>query len=195
MDSSKISLDDAMNVTGLSRSTLERFSEAGYLSTTEINNGLFYLVSELESTFAIKVPIKEKKEVQKRTPQKVERNIETPTEDSKSETTQIEVEKIESQSNNNFKLSKVIEMQESILIIKDSQISDLKEQNKWLQERVEKLEDKAEKDQLLLLSESRTVARLIELQRERKGPFKLALEWMGLREEDKSKDKTIDMDM
>jgi hypothetical protein len=49
----------------------------------------------------------------------------------------------------------------------------------WLRARVEKLEEKGSRDQLLLLSETQTIKALITIQEQRRSPVRLALEWLG----------------
>lgn len=79
------------------------------------------------------------------------------------------------------RLKNVIALQEQVLKMKDSEIGDLKGQRNWLRERVEKLEDKADRDQLLLLSETQMITRMLTGKKKR-SPVVLALEWLGIRE-------------
>jgi len=78
------------------------------------------------------------------------------------------------------RLKNLMHIQEKILDLKDAEIHNLREERAWLRTRVEKLEQKADRDQLLLLSETQTVRRLITLQENRKSGFRSALEWFGL---------------
>ena len=77
------------------------------------------------------------------------------------------------------KLKNIIRLQEQILDLKDNEIADLQGQRKWLQARIEKLEEKYDRSQILLLSETQTMNKLISLHYEKKGPFRAAIEWVG----------------
>jgi hypothetical protein len=79
------------------------------------------------------------------------------------------------------KLEKVIELQEQLLHSQDNEIKDLKKQRKWLQERVERLEDKGERDQLLLISETQMLTKMFLEQVNKKSIFAQTLEWLGLK--------------
>lgn len=70
------------------------------------------------------------------------------------------------------------DLQERMLDLKDAEIQDLKKQRDWLQLRVEKLEDKSDRDQLLLLTETQTIRTLLAVN-QRRSPMRLALEWLG----------------
>ena len=78
------------------------------------------------------------------------------------------------------KLKTISEIQEQILDRKDEEIEDLRKQRDWLQSRIEKLEEKAERDQLLLLAETQTIKQLISIQHKRKSLFRATLERIGL---------------
>ncbi|MDZ4786380.1 MAG: hypothetical protein SGJ02_09930 [bacterium] len=86
-----------------------------------------------------------------------------------------EVETLEFEAS---KLKNIVGMLEKILDIRETEITSLKEQIKWLQERIEKMEDRSSREQLLLLAESETVRKLV-LQN-RRSPIRAALEWLGL---------------
>lgn len=78
------------------------------------------------------------------------------------------------------RLRNLLSMQERILDAKDDEIADLRGQRTWLRERIEKLEEKADRDQILLLSETQTIRKLISIQENRKSPVKQLLQWIGL---------------
>lgn len=78
------------------------------------------------------------------------------------------------------RLEHIIDLQEKILDMREKEINDLKEQRDWLKSRIEKLEDKSTRDQLLLLSQTQTVKRLITINEHRRSPLRLTLEWFGL---------------
>lgn len=78
------------------------------------------------------------------------------------------------------RLRNLLSLQERILDSKDDEIADLRNQRAWLRERIEKLEEKSDRDQLLLLSETQTIRSLIAYQESRKSTFRQFLEWAGL---------------
>ncbi len=77
------------------------------------------------------------------------------------------------------KLKTISEMHERLLCIREEEIRSLREEREWLRARVEKLEEKGSRDQLLLLSETQTIKALITIQEQRRSPVRLALEWLG----------------
>jgi hypothetical protein len=78
------------------------------------------------------------------------------------------------------RLRNLLAMQERILDSKDDEIADLRSQRAWLRERIEKLEEKSDRDQILLLSETQMIRSLIAYQESRKSTFRQFLEWTGL---------------
>lgn len=73
----------------------------------------------------------------------------------------------------------ISEMHERLLLIREEEIRSLKEEREWLRTRVEKLEEKGARDQLLLLSETQTIKALVTIQEQRRSPVRQALEWLG----------------
>lgn len=78
------------------------------------------------------------------------------------------------------RLRNLIEMQERMLDAKDDEIADLRNQRAWLRERIEKLEEKSDRDQILLLQETQTIRQLISVQESRKSVVQQVLEWIGV---------------
>jgi len=78
------------------------------------------------------------------------------------------------------RLRNLLSLQERILDSKDDEIADLRNQRAWLRERIEKLEEKSDRDQILLLSETQTIRSLLAYQESRKSSFRQFLEWAGL---------------
>jgi hypothetical protein len=64
--------------------------------------------------------------------------------------------------------------------MKESEVQDLRSQRDWLKARVEKLEEKGDRDQVLLLSETQAIRQLIGLQQKRPSALRNLLEWLGL---------------
>jgi hypothetical protein len=78
------------------------------------------------------------------------------------------------------RLRNLVTLQERILDMKESEIQDLRSQRDWLRTRVEKLEEKGDRDQVLLLSETQAIRQLIGLQQKRPSTIRSLLEWLGL---------------
>jgi hypothetical protein len=78
------------------------------------------------------------------------------------------------------RLKNLVTLQERILDMKESEIQDLRSQRDWLRTRVEKLEEKGDRDQVLLLSETQAIRQLIGLQQKRPSAIRSLLEWLGL---------------
>jgi hypothetical protein len=78
------------------------------------------------------------------------------------------------------RLKNLLAIQERMLDSKDDEIADLKNQRAWLRQRIEKLEEKHDRDQILLLSETQTIRSLIAYQESRKSSFRQLLEWIGI---------------
>ena len=82
------------------------------------------------------------------------------------------------------KLRTVISLQEKLLDSHEAEIKDLKEQRDWLRLRIEKFEEKGDRDQLLLLSETQVIRKLVSAQQKRSS-LRAALEWLGIIEQAK----------
>ena len=91
------------------------------------------------------------------------------------------------------RLNNLVELQEKLLDQRDEEIKDLKKQRDWLQERINKLDENREKDQLLLISETQMITKLLSLQNTRKSPFQVALEWVGIKKPASTEINTIEM--
>lgn len=78
------------------------------------------------------------------------------------------------------RLRNLLALQERILDSKDDEIADLRNQRTWLRERIEKLEEKSDRDQILLLSETQMIRSLISYQESRKSTLRQLLEWVGV---------------
>lgn len=76
-------------------------------------------------------------------------------------------------------LKSVVKLQEKLLDMREAEIADLKEQRNWLKSRIERLEEKGDRDQLLLLSETQVIRRLVQHE-QRRSPLRLALEWLNI---------------
>lgn len=83
------------------------------------------------------------------------------------------------------KFKSIAEVQERIISMREAEIKQLREERDWLRSRIEHQEIKSERDQLLLLSETQTIRKLIALQENRKSFLSTALEWLGFNEQPK----------
>lgn len=74
---------------------------------------------------------------------------------------------------------KVLQLQEELLAQNQIRISDLTKERDWLRSRLEKMEDKSDRDQMLLMVESQKVRTLIGKGNQKSSIFQTALEWFG----------------
>ena len=79
-----------------------------------------------------------------------------------------------------LKLRTVVDLQEKILALKEQEISSLRSERDWLRTRIEKLEDKQDRDQLILLTETQMIRKLVARNEPKPSGLRLALEWLGL---------------
>ena len=80
------------------------------------------------------------------------------------------------------KLKHILDVQEHLLQERERELNQVMSERDWLRKRIERLEEKSERDQILLLSETQTVRKLVNAQVERRGPVKVMLEWLGFSE-------------
>lgn len=173
--------NEASEAAGVTPRTLERFVETGYLQVeTSADGSKLYRPSQLASVFGIANLPKKLKLVTSNNDSSSNPNTELedvidPLADQLKAPTDApskEVDEID-------KLWNVIRVQEKLLDARESEITDLRGQRDWLKARIERLEQKAERDQIVLLSETQTIRRLIHLQEPRKGVFQSFLDWLG----------------
>jgi len=78
------------------------------------------------------------------------------------------------------KLKQVLDLQEHLLEERDREVQQMKGERDWLRKRIERMEEKSERDQILLLSETQTLRKLVNAQVGKKTAFRAMLEWLGL---------------
>ncbi|MCB0330917.1 MAG: hypothetical protein KDD70_14700 [Bdellovibrionales bacterium] len=78
------------------------------------------------------------------------------------------------------KLERINEVNEKIIELREERIEEITRERDWLRTRVEKLEEKAERDQVLLLSETQLLRQMIEQRQNSRSPVRAALEWLGV---------------
>lgn len=96
------------------------------------------------------------------------------------------------------KLSRITEVQEEIIKnreqhikLLEQQIEESRQEKRWLQGRVERMETSAERNQILLMAKTETVMKLISHQR--RSPVRAALEWLGVIEKPKEEREEINV--
>jgi hypothetical protein len=87
------------------------------------------------------------------------------------------------------RLSNILKVYEKIVELREQENTELKKERDWLRNRIERFEEKSDRDQLLLLSETQTIRKLVSIsQEQRPSTFRAALEWFGLVPNKKSTD-------
>jgi len=198
-----ISEATAVKEAGVSARTLQRFSEAGYL-TVQVKGDGDRLYSRLQLTEIFgsfqeapsSIPAPSSEETSDTSCSgAVTCEIDTTTYSSPAEPTPM-VERVELSTpevaaanvamdtppltEEVQRLRNLVALQERILDMKESEVQDLRSQRDWLKARVEKLEEKGDRDQVLLLSETQAIRQLIGLQHKRPSALRNLLEWLGL---------------
>jgi hypothetical protein len=214
-----ISEQAAINLTGMSSTTLTRFAEAGYLQQDIDSDGLrFYSKTELVRVFgsapsgdytppkpvemtqgepaqSCHVVLPEE-DVTMASPVAEPVPVETPDAEPSPQVVgaisaapaSIVVPSVDSeaaaraahQEAELVRLRNLVQMQEKILDLKDSSLEALRKERDWLRVRVERLEEKSDRDQLLLLSETQTIRKLIIMSDRRRSAFRQLMEWVGI---------------
>jgi hypothetical protein len=198
-----ISEAEAAQRSGVSVRTLHRFSEAGYLRLQTGHGGeRLYDQRELDEIFGAHRDTNPQGQVNSGAEAATnielhsETHFESPPQDRSSSVTEtphanaaeaipVAAEQSAEEDTSIYaieilKLRNVIALQERLLDTKDAEIADLKSQREWLRARVEKLEEKSDRDQILLLSETQTIRKLITLQEQKRSGLRQFLEWVGL---------------
>lgn len=93
----------------------------------------------------------------------------------------------------NIELKSKLTVHEMMLSMKEVEVSDLKSQVQWLRKRIENLEEKNERDQIILLSETQSLRKLIQSYENRRFSMKYALEWLGFVKPTSSQGETIEV--
>jgi hypothetical protein len=171
--------EEACSYCGVNPQTLKRYIKAGYLNIKTYEDGSTnYLARELADVFELPA-FKSKHlgsfgseivELKERDTKKSDSDSKVVTMKSSHESSQSyysEANKRDAKKVDQLKV-KVIQL-ENLLLERDKQIDDkcgiiedLKQQREWLQKRVERQEEQASHDKILLLNEARTVSRLID---------------------------------
>lgn len=180
----------ATALAGVSARTLRRFQESGYLEISIGGDGeARYVRSQILEIFGAADALSTRAQ---ETEAPEDSSTQTCSATSPSEEGSISVESPTSEHSESTdsstafptaetaRLRNLVDLQERILDMKDKEIADLRSQRDWLRSRVERLEEKSERDQILLLSETQTIRKLVSLQEGRKSAFQNILEWLGI---------------
>jgi hypothetical protein len=198
--------EQAAKLAGVSARTLHRFCESGYLTVTkEADGSRRYLLQQVCEIFGMHGAPESIDTTSENTPEGLKESL-TATTESAGTSQQVsllgeglsaEVPNVEARAQQDGahthsekqiglleleiqRLKHLLSIQERILDAKDDEIADLRNQRTWLRERVEKFEEKSDRDQILLLSETQTIRSLLAYQESRKSTFRQLLEWVGL---------------
>lgn len=184
----KITEAEAVALAGVSARTLRRFEESGYLEVSLDGDGVTrYVQTQIIEIFGAADALSS----QAAQPTDAMQPEAAPFEASTGETiatlqaasTFSPTPSSDTSSTELDRLRNLVNLQERILDLKDAELLDLRSQRNWLQSRVERLEEKSERDQILLLSETQTIRKLVSLQEGRKSALQNVLEWLGIAKE------------
>ncbi len=191
----RISVTEATALAGVSARTLKRFQDSGYLEVVTTDQGEpCYLKAQIIEIFGAAEALSPRPVF---TPPPPYSSSEAPScgmspfnepeAEEASSTTSAPSPSLSAGEQSSTPLAREIErlknlvtLQERILDMKDSEITDLRSQRDWLRSRVERLEEKSERDQILLLSETQTIRKLVSMQDGRKTALQNILEWLGI---------------
>lgn len=184
-----ITENTAAELVGVSPRTLQRFAEAGYLALQRhMSGGRAYLKEEVIKLFGIAegnyspstLPYSPKEVAP---PNEPTSNAVVAPSDSVPQPAAME---LNTQSPEEETLSAagrkelLAEAQGKVLELYEKENLELRSQIEWLKKRLEWLEEKSERDQILIMSETQTIQKLVNLQEGRKSFGQLFLEWLGI---------------
>ena len=200
-----ISESEATQLTGLSSATLKSFIEAGYLKLESDADGVrLYSHEELIKLFGAPLPIDPLAEVDdglapahlqptssvETPPQAVELSVaEQPTQITAEATPSttapavnepLPVTESTPPARRDAEALKIaLEVQEKLLESKDRELTSLREERSWLRQRIEKLEEKGARDQVILLSETQAIREMVQSTVGRRSTMRSVLEFLG----------------
>ena len=185
----KITEAEAVALAGVSARTLRRFQESGYLEVSQEADGVTsYLRAQIVEIFGAAEALTGQ------TPPPTAAPKAEPHSSHSARTQQAAAPKQPERAappepaapgtvSELDRLRNLVNLQERILDLKDAELADLRSQRDWLKSRVERLEEKSERDQILLLSETQTIRKLVSMHESRKSPMQNILEWLGIAKE------------
>lgn len=189
----RISVTEATALAGVSARTLKRFQDSGYLDVATTDQGepcylkaqiieIFGAAEALSPRPVFTPPPYSSSEAPScgMSPFNEPEAEESPRSPSPTSPSPAADEQSTPPARETERLRNLVALQERILDMKDSEIADLRSQRDWLRSRVERLEEKSERDQILLLSETQTIRKLVSMQDGRKTALQNILEWLGI---------------
>lgn len=204
MSTDRLSESEAMALAGVSAATLKRFADAGYLRVGEEGEEKIYSRSEFESLFGGSIPASRTSTdtIQSDRPRSsdalmtqdiqesgdvitlhtIAAENDHPVNETHSEVENQNEEKItlSTMEKDLIRLKTLVHLQERLIEGREREIDRLSEERNWLRERVEKLEEKANRDQLILVSVTETNRGLVSAIEKKRSPIQAALEWLGV---------------
>lgn len=78
---------------------------------------------------------------------------------------------------------RIIELQEEILKIREGQLADIKSENDWLKSRIEKLEARSDREQIIHMADIETIRKLVEDRKGKTSTFRQVLNWLNITQE------------
>jgi hypothetical protein len=184
--SEKITEAEAVGLAGVSARTLRRFQESGYLEVSQgSDGGTCYIRAQIVEIFGAAEALSSQAPQSPSEPQRQGSAGQAPRSPQATRPEQPEQSPspelaISSAGPELDRLKNLVALQERILDLKDAEIADLRSQRDWLRSRVERLEEKSERDQILLLSETQTIRKLVSMHEGRKSALQNVLEWLGI---------------
>jgi len=190
--SDRITEAEAVTTAGVSARTLQRFQESGYLDVTTSSDGSkLYLLSQIVEIFGAAEALSTSSPHENEKPEPIissridedpraRQHTSTVVPGPVSSIPRESIEPEETEARELQRLRNLIVLQERILDMMDAELTDLRSQRDWLRARIERLEEKSERDQILLLSETQTIRKLVSLHEGRRSTVQNILEWLGI---------------
>lgn len=182
---------EAAQLSGVNPKTLNRFALAGYLKP-EIDNDGFKLYSKREicSVFRIKTPnviqFTREQELPDEPEELIDGNVALkPEVTQKSPETSSPNRALETLDYENERLRAINAMNDQLLEHLEKRIHDLTKERDWLRAQIEQLNEQVSRDQVLLLTQSQTIAEVLSKQLNRPSLFTKIVGLLGFEEKQK----------
>ena len=182
---------EAAQLSGVNAKTLNRFALAGYLKPEVDNDGFkLYSKRELCSVFRIKAPnviqfTREPTPELPNEPELSEGNVALKPEIKPFETNSSS-RALESLDYENERLRAINAMSDQLLEHLEKRIHDLTKERDWLRAQIEQLNEQVSRDQVLLLTQSQTIAEVLSKQLNRPSLFTKIAGLLGFEEKQKA---------
>lgn len=156
-----LSENESADFAGISLETILQYKDFGLLKPIIQNEQAFYKESALKAFFLLGDRTNSREQTDKK--QSLAEQI----------TVEIEEDSYSTSTETPQAMSTLVQINKQL----QQQVQDLKEEREWLKKRIEVLESRSEREQMLSLSDSETIRRLIMAQEKKKGLWNLALPW------------------